>query len=498
MKKIKIYSLSLVVSLMAIFTSCEKGFEDTNKDPNRSANAFPEQLLAPALYNTVRANMNRARTFNNELMQVTVNMSDGEGRVFRYDIRPSWANYNWDQWYAQLMNFRDLYRLADDELTKNDSYKGIALICEAWVFSLLTDTYGDIPYFEALRLRDEGIAYPRFDEQRVIYEDLFQKLEEANELLKGGTAISVVSDPVYNGNVARWRKFGNTWYLRMLMRISGQQEVQQDVVAKIAEIVGTPSTYPIMANNDESAVLRWTGVEPYVSPYLNDVREQDWRGIAIAEYFLSNLSTWADPRLYSGRWEIATYQGGYVGVPSGYVPGTGGERLSYFRSGAQTEKSLVNEPLMGNILNYPELQFLLAEAALNGWITNATPETYYKRAVEAAIKFWIPDWATPVDDYLAAGDITWEESESYSDKMEKIHIQKYYALFFTDFQQWFEYRRTGHPVLPKGSGLRNNGIMPSRLMYPVYVQVTNNENYKAAVARQGKDDINTKVWWQRD
>jgi hypothetical protein len=70
-------------------------------------------------------------------------------------------------------------------------------------------------------------------------------------------------------------------------------------------------------------------------------------------------------------------------------------------------------------------------------------------------------------------------------------------LFLTDLQQWFEYRRTGHPVLPQGPGLRNNGIMPARMTYPVYVQSTNPTNYKAAIASQGPDVISTEVWWQK-
>jgi hypothetical protein len=81
--------------------------------------------------------------------------------------------------------------------------------------------------------------------------------------------------------------------------------------------------------------------------------------------------------------------------------------------------------------------------------------------------------------------------------MEQIHLQKYYSMFWTDFEQWFEYRRTGHPVLPKGNGLRNNGIMPARLTYPVYVQSANPTNYTAAVAAQGADEISTNVWWQK-
>ncbi|WP_431213687.1 SusD/RagB family nutrient-binding outer membrane lipoprotein [Puia sp. P3] len=63
--------------------------------------------------------------------------------------------------------------------------------------------------------------------------------------------------------------------------------------------------------------------------------------------------------------------------------------------------------------------------------------------------------------------------------------------------KWFEYRRTGHPALPKGPGLKNGGVMPARLAYPVYVQSTNPTNYKLAVAAQGPDLISTQVWWQK-
>ncbi|RYE12032.1 MAG: SusD/RagB family nutrient-binding outer membrane lipoprotein, partial [Sphingobacteriales bacterium] len=82
-------------------------------------------------------------------------------------------------------------------------------------------------------------------------------------------------------------------------------------------------------------------------------------------------------------------------------------------------------------------------------------------------------------------------------KMELIHIQKYFAMFFTGMEQWFEYRRTGHPNLPKGQGLKNGGVMPARLPYPVYVQAANGQSYRDAVAIQGSDNINTLVWWQR-
>ena len=149
---------------------------------------------------------------------------------------------------------------------------------------------------------------------------------------------------------------------------------------------------------------------------------------------------------------------------------------------------------------------MLAEAAVKGWISG-NPETYYNIGALNSITLWLPLWPTIINPqtgqlndirtHLTAADIEWDPSLTLDQKMERIHLQKYYALFLVDMQQWFEFRRTGHPLLPKGSGLRNQGEMPARMTYPVYVQSANPANYKAAVARQGADMISTKVWWQK-
>ena len=380
---------------------------------------------------------------------------------------------------------------------------GISLICQSWIYSILTDTYGDIPYFQSNLGRDSGIYEPRFDRQKEIYLDIFQKLDSANVLLSANTAISGSADPVYKGNVSYWRKFGNSLYLRLLMRVSGKAEVTSLVTAKIKDIVeDNAASYPLMANNNESAILKWTGVSPYISPYVNGVREQDWRQPGLASFFIDNLVTWGDPRidisLGTGginRWGIAPYQGAYGGIPSGYSPGSNPTKKSYFYSNTSAV-SLQTDPLGGMIMNYAELKFILCEAVVKGWISGSA-ETLYNDGIANSIKLWLPTWAVPITTYVAAADIAWDNTGTLEDKMEQIHLQKYYALFLADLQQWFEYRRTGHPVLPRGPGLRNNGIMPARMTYPVYVQSTNPTNYQNAVAQQGPDLISTEVWWQK-
>jgi hypothetical protein len=509
MKKI-IYKITVVVLMCSLlFSSCTKDFQEINTDPNNTPNALPRQLLTPALISTLNYNMLRNRNFNNELMQVTVDLGDGEGKVFRYDYRSNWADYLYNGWFSELTNYKDIYKVASGELNYNESYMGIALICQSWIYSLLTDTYGDIPYFKSNLGRDSLLFEPAFDAQKDIYLDIFKKLEEANTLLSTGTAIDAASDPVYGGNISRWRKFGNSLYLRLLLRVSGKAEVADACIAKIKEIVELKaSSYPIMASNDESAILKWTGVGPLTSPLMT-VREQDFRQPSLASFFIDNLVNWNDPRIdiptYGtngvNRWRIVPYQGAYLGVPSGYTPGENQIRKSYFYSTNQTVNNvtaptLMSEPLTGMIMNYAELQFILAEAAAKGWISGSA-ETYYNQGALSSITLWLPTYSVPINEFLSAADIQWDNNATLEEKMERIHLQKYYALFLTDLQQWFEYRRTGHPVLPKGAGLRNNGVMPARMTYPVYVQSTNPTNYKAAVAAQGPDVISTQVWWQK-
>ena len=481
----------VAVSLAAVLlvpVSCTKNFSEISKNPNASEEALPQALLAPALVSVVNANMSRARRITNELMQATVLMGDKEGRIFRYDIRKSEADYLWNNWYVQLTNFKDMYQTAQTLfMVENDktynTYMGISLICQSWVFSMLTDTYGDIPYFDACKGK-EGVLTPAFDRQKAIYADILAKLEEANGLLSEGTSLpedQVICDPIFQGDAFKWRKFGNSLYLRLLLRISGKNEAAAGQIAEMLET--NPANYPVMTGNDDSAILRWTGVEPYVSPFYT-LRDSDWRMAMVAEFFVDNLNRWNDPRRSS--W-ADTYNGEWAGVPSGYPVGAEVVGKSRLRL------ALKNDPRLGNILNYAELEFIIAEAAVKGYIS-ADPGTHYEKGIAAALAMW--GYSLPAD-YMDNPAVKWDDSESYDDKMSKIHLQKYYALFYTDLQQWFECRRTGYPILPKGGGLLNGGEMPSRLNYPVYLQTTNRSNYYEAVMIQGADEISTKVWWQR-
>jgi hypothetical protein len=512
---------TFLLAISATLFSCQKDFSKINTDPIGVGEVTADKLLAPALTNVLSTNLIRNRSINNELMQVTVDLGDAEGRIFRYDIRRNVADAPWNGWYVELTNIKDIYAIASKPESLNTSYQGISLIAEAWTTQLLTDTYGDVPFTEANQGK-AGVLEPVFDKQKDIYAGLFAKLEEANTLLTAGQAIVTTSDPVYAGDIAKWRRFGNSLYLRLLLRIAHKAEVSAQVRAKIKEIVDTnPTKYPIMTNNTHTAKIRWNGTNSstalYSSPYMISVRAVDFRTPGVSQFFMDNLSTWADPRINQAygrngvnRWGISPGPAGYVGVPSGAPIGNTPVKQAYFNSEGQTNNPLTlqTDPETGIIMNVAEVDFILAEAAAKDWITG-TGETYYYKGIADAINYWIPSLYPNGDDaavrsFATLGDFDWDNAfpldnltPGSQSKMQLIQLQKYYALFLVDFQQWFEYRRTGHPFLPKGTGLVNGGRMPSRLYYPVLTQSANSTNYKNAVAAQGADDINTLVWWQK-
>ncbi len=516
----QLFIVCMGLMALTMLSSCKKDFDKLNTDPINILETTPDKLLAPALVNAIWPGMSRNRSFNNELMQVTVSQSDGDNTVFRYAFKNSMSDYLWNAWYVQLTNFKQVDSLARIDKSTNISYQGIGKIGEVWLFSMLTDIYGDIPYSHALQ-GDQQNVIPVFDRQKDIYLDMFKQLEAANTLLTSGTAILGTSDPVYKGDIAKWRKFGNSLYLRLLLRISGKAEVQQQCISKIKQIADNPLQYPVFQSNADCARILWSGgvssTDPYTSPSVNGIRAQDFRGPAVCSFFLDNLIAWADPRYVSstpygsgsiGRFGIAQASGGgWYGVKSGYTPGAGDLKGCYFQSYDNTSTggtwSLQQNALTGVIMQYSEVQFILAEASAKGWIAGDT-KTFFYQGTASAINYWVPNFPESISSTnftahlanLAAASELWNDNLSLSEKMEMIHLQKYYALFMTDLQQWFEYRRTGHPVLPKGQGLSNGGVMPARLVYPVYVQAANPNNYKAAVAAQGPDEISTKVWWQ--
>ncbi|MDC8106980.1 SusD/RagB family nutrient-binding outer membrane lipoprotein [Chryseobacterium sp. PTM-20240506] len=473
----------LLISGIGLFpVSCSRSLDEVNIDESRISDPVAAKLLVPIQYNMASVNYMRANDFTFDIMQVSLDFPNEGNSLSRYYLTENTGAGFWNNSYKWLKQVKDLKEAAIVE--KDQNYQAIAMVLNAWIYSNLTDTYGDIPFTEASRL-DDGISQPKFDKQKDIYIRLLDDLKAANALFitnkpLTGNDLFYKAESDANG-IINWKKFCNSLSLRLLTRIlkkNGEVNVHQ----RIQEIVNDPATYPLFQNNNETAKLNITGVSPLLPPIA---RPQDFTtGRAASEFFVEALKANNDPRLamfFGQAKDITSQQNiGYKGAPSGYAYGT---IFSYQPS--NMNQNLAKAPL--NILIYPyaELQFILSELANKG-IIQGNAQTFYENGVKAAIEQW---GAVVPANYFANPNV------AYNGNIDRIMLQKYIALFFVDQQQWFEKRRTGFPVLPNNGGLLNNGNLPQRLMYPPNPKVLNTANYQAAVQQMGGDNINIKTWW---
>ncbi len=461
-------------------TACTSDFEELNTDPNRIEKISPGTLLNPIIYEMASFNTSRSNAFTFDLMQVALPYPSTSGGVHRYDISESAGNSTWNTYYKWLINIKEMREAA---VAANDAnYEAIALTLNAWTYSLLTDSFGDVPMEEASR-GAERIFQPAFNTQQEIYTRILADLETANGLFNTTQPLTYGTEILYANEVANWQRFCNSLHLRLLLRVSKREEMNAN--ARMAEIVNNPAQYPVFTKNEEAAILKITGVVPNVSPWGRAIDFTTFR--AAGKFFVDNLNDFEDPRRAKFITQARSADGktliGYQGIPSGYS----GNDSQFDYQPSNVNIALVTAPMISVIMSYAEVEFIKAELAQKGIISGNAQE-YYEKGVKAAIEQW--GAAMPADYFT-------NPKAAYDGTFERIMLQKYYALYFNDYQQWFEYRRTGLPELPKGDAMLNDKRVPVRFRFPTTVQTNNTVNYQKAVAAMGGDDINTKVWWEK-
>lgn len=473
MKKI---SAIYIVFIAFLINGCTNDFEEINEDPNRIAEISPATLLNPIIYGLASHGASRSDAITFNLMQVSVPFPSISGGLHRYDVSLGIGNSSWDNSYKWLQNIKEMKAAALER--EDENYTAIALTLNAFAYANLTDLFGPVPMTEAVSA-EEGILTPKFDSQEAIYTAILADLEAANSLYDPEQQMVYEADILFGNDVERWKKFTNSLHMRLLLRISNRTET--DAFAKLSQMVQNPTKYPVFESTEESAILQVTGVTPNVSPWG---RPQDFRlSTKMSTFFLDNLNQWNDPRrpVIATEANIEDQNIGYKGIPSAYAGSD--SQFEYNASTFQIKQ--VENPMKIYILPYSEVAFIKAELAQRGYIANA--ETHYENGVRAAIE----QLGSEVPSDYFDNPLT-----AYDGSLDQIILQKYYALYFVDYQQWFEYRRTGLPELPTTEVMLNDSKMPSRLYYPSDLAIGNAPGYKQALEMLGgQDDINVKVWW---
>jgi hypothetical protein len=101
--------------------------------------------------------------------------------------------------------------------------------------------------------------------------------------------------------------------------------------------------------------------------------------------------------------------------------------------------------------------------------------------------------STAIDTYLSNNPIDANKA------LEQINVQYWIASFLNGPEAFANFRRSGFPRLSPnpfpGKGIKGNFI--NRLTYPNAEISVNKLNVDQAVGRQGADDLDTKVWWDK-
>ncbi len=481
MKAFKIFSLIVVLGLL--LGACNN-FEELNTDPNRMDKVTPGAMLNPILYELSVFNWNRSNGFTMDLMQVSL-PTNSSGGVTRYIFNDNTGNSTWNTYYRWLNNIKEMEELAVEFNEPN--YRAVALTLKSWVYQLLTDSFGDVPMSEASK-GAEGLLQPKFDTQQEIYEQLISDLDSANKLFTTNVGLKYntegeflfgTNEALVSGasvGIVKWKRFCNSLRLRVAMRMVNSNNAMAR--REIETILGNSALYPIFTRNEEGALLALSGVFPQEAPMTRPQDFTAYRGVA--SFFIDHLNNWNDPRRDIFCTKV---NGTFVGWPSGYDTAPTNPSTP-----SNMNQNLAKAPLKVVLMPYAEVEFIKAEAAIYGWNTGTTAKSAYEAGVKAAIEQW---GATLPASYFT------NTPASFNNTLEQIMLQKYYALFFCDYQQWFEHLRTGYPVLPLGDGVPQGNKMPNRFKYPETVQRTNMDNYQEAKERIGGDTFNNKLWWQK-
>ena len=512
------FKIYITVLFAVIFvTACTDNFEQMNTDPNVPSveQAAPDMLMTNAIesmtdrVHEIFLGHEMGSCWAQHMAKAQYTDED------RYIPRVSVINNTWTSFYAASgQDINSIYEVG--MLRQNDNYMGVALVLKVYVTSVLTDLFGDIPYQEAWSATaEESIVSPKYDTQESIYRDIIAKLDEANSLLDDhGDEIS--GDILFGNDIMAWKKFANSLRIRLLMRMSDRDAAL--ATTEISKIIADPDTYPIFEGNEDNAALAYLGSAPNNNPINENRKTRDDH--RVSANLIDMMYTNAD----KVDWRVSLYantesSGDYVGMPNGL---TSAQAAAFNGNGlANTSKigsfyATASAP--GILMSYAELQLFLAEAAHKGFIPGgeAAAESYYVEGVEASY----------YQNHEAFSDVLDEEWGSYftsigwnpanqtiiefalldfwefngmeydtSNAMELIATQKYLAMFDQGLQSWFEWRRTGYPVLTPAASGANGGKIPVRVYYPSDEAARNPTNLQAAVSNQGPDDLNTRVWW---
>lgn len=506
--------IAIMLSL-GILSSCTDKFEEINRDPNNPVEVSTGSLLSNAQKGLVDDiydewfSGRQSYVYSQFLAQTAYTEED------RYQLRQPTNNTYWTLIYGDVMDLVEIIRLnTEDEEGGDPNEIAVARILKAWAMQIMTDTYGDIPYFEAFKA--ELDVSPAYTPQSEIYADLIKELTEASAQIDPSATAFGSADLIYGGDMSKWQKFANSLKMRVAIRMSN---VDPNYQTYIDQALNAPGG--VFTSNDDNALLRYVGSTPNVdaAPMYDAYYFSNRNDFTLSKQLVDLMkgenddlngkvnpfNGLVDPRL--SVWVVpknGVYEGMPYGIPNDLTSAARPITIDILDGGVVAAGNL-GVPLM----DYAEVCFILSEA-------NGFDQTWYENGVAASLERWgeegdevgsLPaNYNAQVTTYLAGLPPA---------NAETVLTQKYIALFLNGYEAWAEIRRTGYPLLIVRPGeityrtaggvdvpfeplFETGDDIPARINYPIIEQSLNKVSYDEAVGRMAADDLMSKVWWDQD
>lgn len=512
----------LICCALLFSGGCDQDFVEVNTNPYAITSIDPALLFAGAQ----RSHLGSWEG-EHTIAQHFVNAYN-RGATLGFNFNADVDNFGipkWNQSYPTTIRsmVQALALLGED--TDRVNLKSMIRIWKAQIFMGVVDTYGDVPYFETGKAVSDGIFFPRYDDDAAIYDDLYLEITDALADLNP-SADFVSADLFYGTNaeisttnpadqVAKWRKLGNSLLLRLGMRYSKVN------ATKAESIVAEAFAGGVMTSNEDNAYVQYDGA---LYPHTENANLQNFSYFYYAtEPFVEQLKSTNDPR---GKYILANFDdpsqvandpepdtvlANQFGVPVGVddeslksapYRGLRAGGLNYSQFNIRTVASAAAPDFY---VTYGQTSLLLAEAAVRGWVTGSAA-TYYENAIRANMEVYalypntapIPD--SQIDSYLSHPDVDFSLATTDEEAFELINTQYWIVNLRNGAEAWANLRRSGYPALSRNTFndalLANGGDgFVHRMSYPDREGSANADNYAAASAAIGGDNLVSRVFW---
>jgi len=507
-------SIALILLCAIILAGCTKKFEERNTDESRLTTLSPTDvkgLFASAEYAAMNAgpgvDYQQAQNLFADVYTQYFACTQTAFANDRLAVIQQYLKYQWRCTYERsLPPLVTIIKQTQTPDTK--AMNAIARIMKVFVLHRATDYYGPIPYSK-IGINDIVVPY---DNQKDIYFDFFKELTEATADLKSNLSQKTfgANDVYFNGDNAKWLKFGNTLRLRLALRISKVEPAKAKTEAEAAVANG------VMAATTDDAYM--TTNAQRVNPLG---RIASWNEFRMSSTMESILVGYNDPRL-SSLFAPASTDGKYRGVRNGMLPS---EQVlpanSYLNASNVNDRyttlKMTSEPLP--VMRSGEAYLLRAEGALNGWNMGGTASEFYAKGIEMSIRANGITDAAVINTYIDSDNIPMAPGGHFNTpaltnipvkfstnpavQREQIGTQKWLALFPDGHEAWAEVRRSGYPKRYPVVHSDNPDVPTGHIRRIVFLTYDSDLNGPAVTAAvpllgAGGDKSSTPLWWDKN